>query len=131
MGQAMMNVKGGFSTKKVLPIVVLILGVSGTLLAGSGLNQGKVDHRIVALFSAMQQKMPMIGPNSALTKRSSNGTVLFDVIVHASSVDEARGLGITPNSVLANFFTARVTAEQLVRLRNPQSVKNIRRRNLR
>ncbi|MGA7162001.1 MAG: S8 family peptidase [Bacteroidota bacterium] len=85
----------------------------------------------MAEYAAMQQNVLSVGPYSLLAKRRSNGTVLFDVIVYASSPEEARGLGVTPNSVLSKFFTAQVTAKQLVALSNAASVNFIKAPHLR
>ncbi len=126
MRTATISKEGKRITKETLLCIAFICGFSITAVAGSGLNQAKVDHRIASIYAAVQQNVPTIGHYSPLAKKGSNGTVVFDVIVYASSPAEARSLGITPNSVLSKFFTARVTAEQLVALSNASTVRYIR-----
>lgn len=64
-------------------------------------------------------------PPSKLYKFRSQQTDRADVIVYSSSADDAVRLGITPMARYEKFYTARMTAEQILMLSGQQSTAYI------
>ncbi|MDP1677116.1 MAG: S8/S53 family peptidase [Bacteroidota bacterium] len=99
----------------------LIIFVVAIGLSSGKLNNGKVDFRIVQAVNALEKLELSIAVPGLLVKQT--GTIaLFDVIVRSNITNEALEIGILPMSFNGNFYTARVTMDQLIQLSNSNAV---------
>ncbi|MBI2429376.1 MAG: S8 family peptidase [Ignavibacteriales bacterium] len=102
----------------VLRLLTVVL-VSLSIATAQSYNKGKIDFR---LWDDIEQSLNNASATSTSKFFKSNGGVKSaDVIVYSTSVAEARNAGIEPISVYENFYTAKITADQMMALSDLQS----------
>lgn len=98
---------------------------SATMISEKNLK--KLDPRLQTVIaedmpeSGLSISAPRPDPVAVL----EDGTHVYGVIIHTTESDAITSVGVQLNSVLPKFVTARVTAEQLVRLAKLDAVQYI------
>ncbi|MHB1048874.1 MAG: S8 family serine peptidase [Bacteroidota bacterium] len=101
-------------------IVSLLLLVFSISTAQHSYNKEKIDIRF---WNELEQSI-LTGTTqqpSRLFKHALQGTAATDAIVYSSSVDDAEKFGVTPLARYSTFYTARLTAAQMISLSELQS----------
>ena len=106
---------------------VIILSYLSTAISQTDslpVNPAKVDNRLSMLLQSEAGVAELAKERAANAEDSENST-LYPIVVYSSDVGDARAIGIEPNSIESQLFTARATLSQIVRLSSLGSVKFI------
>ena len=96
--------------------ITLVIFAATISYAGGGLSSYQLKKFDIKL-------QDIVSNHPSLQKQSQSK--YYDVVVYSRSTEEAIAIHVMPQSVLPEFFTAKVTADQLLQLSTLESVKYI------